>query len=234
KYGGDGVTTPTIRTQEQTNIGLFWAYDATQGLCAPPRLYNQIAVSIAKGQGNTEYENARMLALVNVAIADAAIVGWDCKYVDDFWRPVIGIREGDFDGNDKTAGDANWTPLGAPASNQTFPNDFSPPFPAYVSGHAIIGASMFRSIARFYGTDNISFSFTSDEFNGTTTDSNGVVRPEITRSFNKLSDAAEENAQSRIYLGIHWRFDKVFGLRAGNKIANYLYRNVMSPVVKKK
>jgi hypothetical protein len=232
RLGGDGVITPTERTQEQTEIGIFWAYDGTQGLCAPPRLYNQIAVEIAENEGNTEYENARMLALVNIAMADAGIVGWDAKYLYDFWRPIIGIRAGDTDGNPDTDQVANWTPLGAPASNETSPNDFTPPFPAYVSGHAIFGAALFKTLERFYGTDNVPFSFTSDEFNGETTDHSGVTRPEITRSFTSLRDAAFENGISRIYLGIHWRFDMEEGIKAGNRIAVNIFKNIMEPLKK--
>ncbi|MCC7083777.1 MAG: phosphatase PAP2 family protein [Pirellulales bacterium] len=230
RLGGDGVTTPTLRTQEQTEIGIFWAYDGTQGLCAPPRMYNQIAAKIAVEHGNSEYENARMFALVNIAMADAGIVGWGAKYDYDFWRPVVGIRGADLDGNPQTHQIANWTPLGAPASNETFPNDFTPPFPSYVSGHAIFGASLFKTLEYFYGTKHISFSFTSDEFNGETTDHNGVARPEITRHFDNLRDAAYENGISRIYLGIHWRFDMEEGVRAGNRIAVNIFRRLMEPL----
>jgi hypothetical protein len=228
--GGDGITTPTNRTADQTEIGIFWAYDATEGLCAPPRLYNQIARVIAVQQGNTEYQNARMFAMMNVAMADAAIVGWDGKYFYDMWRPVTGIRNGDNDGNPDTVGDPTWTPLGAPASNETLPNNFTPPFPSYPSGHAIIGAAVFHTLADFYGTDNIAFSFTSDEFNGTTTDNQGNVRPEITRHYTSFTQASEENAASRIYLGIHWDFDLTAGINSGNRIANFIFKQKFDPL----
>jgi PAP2 superfamily/Vanadium chloroperoxidase N-terminal domain len=228
--GGDGITTPTTRTADQTEIGIFWAYDGTEGLCAPPRLYNQIARVIAVQQGNSEYQNARMFAMMNVAMADAAIVGWDGKYIYDMWRPVTAIRDGNNDGNPDTVGDPTWTPLGAPASNETLPNNFTPPFPSYPSGHAIIGAAVFHTLADFYGTDNISFSFTSDEFNGVTTDNQGNVRPEITRNFTSFSQASEENAESRIYLGIHWDFDLTAGINSGNRIANFIFKQKFDPL----
>jgi len=82
-------------------------------------------------------------------------------------------------------------------------------------------------MADFYGTDNIHFSFTSDEFNGVTRDQNGVVRPVVTRSWDSFSQAAEENGQSRIYLGIHWRFDKVEGIQQGTEIADYIFRHFL-------
>src|SRR5438270_470031 len=83
--GGDGVLTPTQRTEEQTFIGTFWAYDGTPSLCAPPRLYNQITVHIADQTKLSALELARLLALVNVAMADTAIAVWESKYHYDFW-----------------------------------------------------------------------------------------------------------------------------------------------------
>lgn len=227
-YGGDGVTTPTIRTPEQTTIGIFWGYDGSRGLSTPPRLYNQIATTIAEQQGNTMVQNARFFALINLAMADAGISCWDDKYQFEFWRPVTGIRAGSLDGNANTEGDSNWLPLGAPNDNGGGTN-FTPPFPAYASGHATFGASLFRTMARFYGTDNISFTIGSDEYNGITTDQHGEVRPVVFRSFDSFSQAAEENGQSRIYLGIHWKFDKEQGIRQGNSIADYVFQNYLRP-----
>ena len=98
-------------------IGIYWGYDGRPGLGTPPRLYNQIARTVADQQDNTEAENARLFALVNLAMADAGMTAWEAKYDEDFWRPILGIRRGGDDGNPDTRGDANWTPLGAPASN---------------------------------------------------------------------------------------------------------------------
>ena len=145
RLGGTGIT-PTERTEEQSFIGVFWAYDGTPSLCAPPRLYNQIAVTIANKQGTGAMGTARLLALLNVAMADAGIGIWESKYFYDFWRPVTGIREADAgtgptgagDGNPATLGDPTFMPLGAPGSNLNGPN-FTPPFPAYPSGHAGFG-----------------------------------------------------------------------------------------------
>ena len=83
-----------------------------------------------------------MFALVNIAMADAGLTAWEAKYDEEFWRPILGIRRGGEDGNPDTRGDVNWTPLGAPASNP-FPGqiNFTPPFPAYTSGHATFGAA---------------------------------------------------------------------------------------------
>src|SRR5205823_4369085 len=171
----DGVHTPSARTPEQSFIGIFWAYDGTPSLCAPPRLYNQITVHIADQMHLGTSQLARLLALANTAMADAAMSVWESKYYYDFWRPVGGVRESDLgtgpiglgDGNASTVGDPGFTPMGAPASNLTGPN-FTPPFPSYPSGHGGIGGSLFQTMRRFFGTDNVAFTFVSDEFNGVT------------------------------------------------------------------
>jgi hypothetical protein len=229
QLGGDGKRTPTRRTAGQTIIGIFWAYDATPYLGTPPRLFNQIAQRIARSRTGDALELARLLALANVAMADSAIAIWKIKYGDGHWRPVTGVREADAgtgpsglgDGNPDTRGDPYWTPLGSPASNMSGPN-FTPPFPAYPSGHAGLGAAMFHTLRRFYRTDTIAFSFVSDEFNGVTRDNRGRVRPRIERSFASLSEAEEECGQSRIYLGVHWRYDKLQSFRLGRRVADYV------------
>jgi len=239
--GGDGIVTPTLRTAEQTEIGIFWAYDGTPSLCAPPRLYNQIAMHIADQMGTSSdpASLARLLALVNTSMADAGIAIWESKYYYQYWRPITGIRESDFgtgpsgagDGNPNTAGDPNFTPLGAPASNLNGPN-FTPPFPAFPSGHAGFGGALFEILRNFYGTDGITFSFMSDEFNGVTRDNSRNIRPVVQRSFSSLSQAEEENGQSRIYLGIHWSFDKTEGIAQGRRVADYVFANAFLPVQK--
>ena len=239
--GGDGVITPTTRTADQTHIGIFWAYDGTPSLCAPPRLYNQIAMQIADQMGTSSdpAELARLLALVNVAMADAGSAIWESKYYYQYWRPVTGIRESDVgtgptgagDGNPATVGDPTFSPLGAPASNLNGPN-FTPPFPSYPSGHGGFGAALFETLRKFYGTDQVAFTFTSDEFNGVTRDNDGNVRPLLPRSFSSFSEAEEENGQSRIYLGIHWSFDKTEAIAQGRRVADYVFANAFVPLPK--
>jgi hypothetical protein len=237
RLGGDGIITPTSRTEEQTFVGTYWAYDGTPSLCAPPRLYNQITVAIADEMGTGVVELARLLALANVAMADAGIAIWESKYHYRLWRPITGIREADEgtgptgagDGNPATIGDPTFTPLGAPASNLAGP-DFTPPFPAYPSGHAGFGGALFQTLRRFYGTDAIAFTFVSDEFDGVTRDGDGTVRPLVPRSFSSLSEAEEENGQSRIYLGIHWAFDKTEGILQGRRVADDVFANAFTPL----
>jgi vanadium chloroperoxidase len=217
------------RTVDQTVIGLFWAYDGASGLGTPPRLYNQIVRRVAESnqhkQPNTTDENARLFALVNVAMADAAILAWDQKYLHDLWRPVVGIREHDRSTGPEATESANdisndcdsaWLPLGAPNTNGGPKKNFTPPFPAYPSGHATFGAAALHMTRLFYNVENHGpddllddLDFISDEFNGVNQDNMGVVRPRHVRNFSDggLWQMIEENGRSRVYLGVHWVFD---------------------------
>ena len=184
-------------------------------------------------------QSARQIAYtaVSSAMADAGICCWETKYFYNVWRPVTGIRESDpgtgpsgsGDGNAATTGDLNFTPLGAPASNLNGPN-FTPPFPAYPSGHATFGGTYNQVLRRVLGRDNVEFTFVSDEFNGVTKDNTGQVRPFRPRKFVSLSQAEKENADSRIYLGIHWRFDASEGIRMGNNIGNIVVDSKLRPI----
>jgi hypothetical protein len=209
-----GAKNSAVRTAEQTEIGLFWAYDRIY-MGSPLALYNQVMHTLAVQEGNTLEENARLFAVANVAMADSALCSWDCKNVEDFWRPITAIRYGDLDDNALTDPDPAWKPLGAPGGGIVF--DFTPPFPAYVSGHATFGAAVFRVLEHFYGTDAKTFTLTSDEL------------PGVTRTFNSFSQAAEENGISRIYLGIHWSFDNVEGQKMGRAIADEVFQKVATP-----
>lgn len=228
RLGGDGVTTATERTADQTQTGIYWAYDGTPSLCAPPRLYNQIVMQMAGEFGSNDIETMHLLALANVAMADAGIAAWDSKYFYQLCRPVTEIREVG-DTIPGVTGDPTYSPLGAPASNLTGPN-FTPPFPAYPSGHATFGAAMFQILRNVYNTDNHPFTFVSDEYNGETLDNEGNPRPLLPRSFQTFSEAEEENGQSRIYLGIHWSYDKSGGITQGRQVANWVFANLYLPV----
>jgi hypothetical protein len=219
------------RTVDQTLTGIFWAYDGATELGTPPRLYNQIVRQVAIAKHNTVDANARLFAFVNVAMADAGILAWDQKYIHDFWRPVVGIREHDESmgpgamqaANDISNNcDPSWLPLGAPNTNSRGKN-FTPPFPAYPSGHATFGAAAFHITRLFYGVSAGNrqgdalfkdLDFVSDEFNGVNTDNRGTVRPRHLRNFpGGLWQMIEENGRSRVYLGVHWVFD-AFAVKA--------------------
>jgi hypothetical protein len=229
QLGGNGPA--TIRTQEQTRIGIFWGYDDSAWLGTPLRMYNQISLQIVRTKTADVLEQARAQALINVALADATIVGWEAKYYYLMWRPVHAVREaspgsgptGKGDGNPNTQGDPNWTPFGAPASNLVGP-DFTPAFPTYPSGHAVTGGALFQTLRKLYG-DALPFTFVSDEWNGITRDNDGWVRPLWPRSYTNLSQVEEEAGQSRIYLGVHFQFDKTAGLATGHKVADYVFQH---------
>jgi hypothetical protein len=217
-----GSKNSQVRTADQTEIGIFWSYDGSPRLGTPPRLYNQIARVVAANMKTSVVDNARLFALINLAMADAAIAAWDSKYVYQHWRPIVGIRNAALDGNAQTTADPAWAPLGAQADNGGGTN-FTPAFPSYISGHATIGGAMFQVLRRYFGRDDMIFSFQSDEFNGVTKDQNGVVRPTRTRTYQTLTAAEQENHDSRIYLGVHWRFDQDQGTAVGDAVGNDVF-----------
>jgi PAP2 superfamily len=208
-----GAKNSKVRTPRQTQIADFWAYDVA-GMGPPPVLYNQITQDVALEQHNTLDQNARLFALVDVAMGDAGIVTWDAKFHFNLWRPITAIRDADHDGNPATASDPTWTPLGSPGDGVRA--NFTPNFPAYVSGHAAFGAALFTTLANFYGTDHVTFTIGSDEEPGTY------------ETFNSFSAAAQENGISRIYLGIHYLFDKTAGITEGDAVGSYVYQHVMT------
>ena len=215
RLGGDPLqSTPSTRTPYQTFISKFWSYDGTPGLCAPPRLYNQIARQLALANGVVSPSRlARFLGMINVAMSDAAITAWESKYHYKYWRPVTAIRyPGQYDQ------DASWYPLGAQATNSSGPN-FTPPFPAYPSGHATFGGALFTVLRAYFG--DIGFTFVSDEFNGLNKDVYGYIRPLQPATFSSLTAAESSNAESRIYNGVHWQFDGDQGIVAGRLVGQH-------------
>ncbi len=243
------------RTPTETNVGLFWAYDGARGLGTPPRLYNQILRQVAVGQGNDTTQNARLFAVANTAIGDAGILAWNDKYFYDLWRPVLGVREDDPSTGPTGVGadglgpntDTGWLPLGAQNTNNVGQKNFTPPFPAYPSGHATFGGAFFQSIRQFYGQGTIGpdtladgLEFVSDELNGINVDNTGTVRTRVVRKFSRgLWEMIEENGRSRPFLGVHWLFDafatneageidlsqNIGGVRLGIDIANDIAAN---------
>jgi hypothetical protein len=225
-----GSESDTLRTQDQTQIGTFWAYDGTPGLCAPPRLYNMIVTSIAtKEKPVTDaIEMARLLALTNIAMADAGIASWNGKYSYQLGRPITVIRAFQVAG---TKPYMTWSPLGAQVTNTRMVN-FTPPFPTYPSGHATFGGALFQVLRRYWNTDSAdtgtSFRVVSDEYNGLSLDPvTGLNRPASERSFNSFGQAESENGMSRVYLGIHWKFDADAGITQGNAVGNHVYDQLL-------
>ena len=233
-----GALTGHTRNAKETVAGIFWAYDGTDKLGTPPRLYCQIAFKILDTLAMTNpavqaRDYVRLFALIGTAMADSGIQAWYWKYHYDLWRPVIGIREADACiGPGATVGGAvmnavpDWAPLGAPDTN--FKDRFTPPFPAYPSGHATFGTAAFQVLRRYFEhrgfkanpgnteKDTIAFDFMSEEYDGHHHDADGSLRPGIIRHFDSLWDATVENSISRVFLGVHWRFDGITRKGPGN------------------
>ncbi len=228
--GGDpNFGTPTFRTPQQTMQGIFWTYDGTPNICAPPRMYNQVARSLAFQQGLPNVEvAARYLAVLNTTMADAGIAAWDAKWYYQFWRPVTGIRYTGNQGNPYLQPNPNWYPLGGQATNTHGPN-FTPPFPAYPSGHATFGGGVFE-VLRSYYKDKTPFNFVSDEFNGQNYSDTGQLMPLEPVNYPSLSAAEYDNGESRIWIGVHWQFDDDVGIAIGHNVADYVLSHAFQPV----
>lgn len=218
---GASTDTPGSTSTARTRfIGNYWGYDATPLLGTPPRLFNQIAVQVAKDQRMTDPEElARYLAMINTALGDAGIAAWDTKYYYTYWRPVTGVRRQSEMAGSGVTGNPTWKPVGASVINTTAPIVATPPFPAYVSGHATFAGATFGLMRKFF-TNNTRFTFVSDEYSGEGTDPFGVPRPLVPVRYRSLQQAQEERGISRIYNGVHWQYDNIEGQVIGQKIAD--------------
>lgn len=235
--GRNNITERAAGFRHHAVVGIFWGYDGANKLGTPPRLYNQVVVRSSDFLNLTHPAKINVLAAINAAMADAGIAAWYWKYVYDFWRPVVAIREADAGFGPSKLGDGNtlrthkgdpfWKPLGAPRSNPIPPirpgadgDNLTPNFPAYPSGHATFGSACFGTFAGLLNKQpkDISVTFISDEFNGVTTDNTGATRPVWEQTFT-LKEAIEQNNISRIYLGVHWSFDASGGETVGKAVA---------------
>lgn len=224
----------------QTFVGIYWGYDGTALLCAPPRMYNMIATSVALNEQKllTIEDFSQYLALINVAMADAGIAAWESKYYFMIARPVTYIRSAGVDDTPWGTRDPNWTPLGAPVTNGAEDNrNLTPPFPSYPSGHATFGAALFQSMIEYFKhkngsfpDDGVPFYFVSDEYNGVNRGpGQQTPRTKIETHFDSFRHAERLNADSRIYLGIHWKFDADDGIAMGQAIGKDTFTKFVKP-----
>jgi hypothetical protein len=197
-----GAAVNSTRTQEETDIARFFAD-------GPPnywyRLLRDLSVSRAMNLG----DSARMFGLVSMAAADSLIAAWDAKIAWNFWRPVTAIREGDNDGNPRTIGDPAWTSYFA-----------APNYPEYPSGANNFSGAATTMLENLFGTDELSFSL----FSNTASPSPGE------RTYTRLSDAARDVVDGRIYMGIHFRFGDTAALRQGRHVANWAFGHYLVPL----
>jgi hypothetical protein len=207
--GGDNVTTPSARTADQTEIALFW-------LESSPLKWNRIARTVSADQGLDLWENARLFGLLNLALADGYIAMADSKNHYNYWRPVTAIQTGDTDGNPDTTGDPAWTPLRP-----------TPPDQDYDSGHSIEGGAGAEVLKQFFGTDEISFQDCGVLLPAGSTCSDASP---VFRSYTSFSQAAADNAYSRILIGYHFRKSVEEGTEHGRKIGKRAANLYLRPV----
>jgi hypothetical protein len=192
------------RTEYETLAAPFWADDL--GSATPPGHWNVIAQDLARRNKQSTAECARLFALLNLACADAGITIWETKFHYCTWRPETAVREVTTAVNPHAVAHPDFIPLMA-----------SPAFPSYISGHSTFSAAGSRILERYFRTDDIEFTVTSDGL------------PGAVRTFKKLSDCRNEIGMSRLWGGIHVMADNVQGQAAGIKVADYVYDNALQP-----
>jgi hypothetical protein len=196
-----GSLTSQTRTDEQTFYAKFWYEGSEIG-------WNTTARVVAADKQMDLPATARLFALVDMALADAYTAGWDSKFYYNFWRPYTAIRGAENDGNPDTEADARWEALME-----------TPPVQDYPSTHSTLGNAAATVLATIVG-DSTSFTITSST----------AVPADATRSFTSFSQAADENADSRVMAGIHFRFSCEAGQELGNKIGEWTARHHLLPL----
>ncbi|MFV0383540.1 Ig-like domain-containing protein, partial [Paracoccus sp. (in: a-proteobacteria)] len=189
-----GAADSATRSADQTEAALFWKDG--RGTETTPGHWNSIATDLMRDEGTGSTEAARALAILNVSVADAMIATWDVKYTSRLWRPEDAIRLADTDGNPLTTADPDWQPLA-----------IAPAHPDYVSGHSAASGAAAEALTALFGTHAF------------TTESLGLAGVE--RSFDSFWQAAQENAASREWAGIHFAFSNKAGLELGSDVAGW-------------
>jgi hypothetical protein len=193
-------------------IGWFWANDQDGTFKITGHMFH-LTKEASLAAGLSFEENVHLFGLMGIAMGDAAIAAWYSKYETDWdvWRPVDGIREADTDGNPLTVPEEDWIP-----ESYVTPN-----FPSYVSGHATFGGANSQLLRRYLGRDELEFTIeTSDPH----------LPFGLTRTMYSFSQAENENADSRIYIGVHWRFDCDRALEVGHMVGDWTFDNYLRPI----
>ena len=196
-----GKINSSVRSKDQSAYAKFWYEFSEAG-------WNRVARTVAINKKLSLVESARLFALVDMALADSYIAGWDSKIHHNFWRPYTAIRNASNDANDATIADKEWE-----SSEPT------PPVHDYPSTHSALGNAAAAVLSKLLG-DNTSFTMTSFT----------AIPASSTRSFTSFSQAANENADSRVMAGIHFRFSCEAGQELGNKIGNWIADNHLKPL----
>jgi PAP2 superfamily len=194
-----GIANGTAASADQALTGRFW-----NG--AIQNYWNEITQTAAIDSGLTTAQSARLFALLNLTFADSVIAFYDAKYTYNFWRPVTAIRNSSTADNPRTVPDPTWLPE---VGNTT-------PDPSYPGAHAVISAAGEAVLISFFHRDHFNFQVTSE------------VMPGVQRSFDSFSDAAQEATLSRIFAGVHFRFDLTQGQRLGRQVADFVVENFLT------
>ncbi len=193
-----GAATGSTRTADQKEIAIFYLENA-------PLHFNRIARTMIESYKLDPWKSARLLALLQLAEADANIACLNAKFYYNFWRPITAIHLGASDGNPNTTGNATWDVLAPP----------TPPVPDYPSNHSVNGGAGAAILAHYFGRDNISYKQISSSL------------PGVTRTLNGFSQSAVENALSRVYVGYHFRNACLKGVDMGYKVGKYVFENYL-------
>jgi hypothetical protein len=185
-----------FRPQDRADVARFYA------MTPPVQVWSAPARAVSFAQGKTLSENARIFAVLSMAMADASIAMWDSKYHYSFWRPVTAIRLGDTDGNPLTEADPTWLPL--------IP---TPAHPSYASGHASVSAAAKAVMEEVYGKDGFSVTLSNPAVAG------------VVLTYASWDEITDDIDDARIYGGIHFRFDQEKGAHLGKHVGKYLIGN---------
>lgn len=196
-----GSLTSTERPQDRANVALYYAASS------PTQVFNQAARQVAQERWHSLSENARALALINMAIGDSLVASFFNKYHYNFWRPETAIRAGDTDGNPNTDADPNFLPFLV-----------TPCFPSYPSNHGSASNGAAEVLRRLYG-----------ESGHLVTLSNPAV-PNIVLQYTRFKQITDDISDARVYGGIHFRFDQVAGASLGRAVGAAVFKNNLRPL----
>lgn len=209
-----GSTLSTVRTADQAHFAMWWK-DFVENS------HNRLARELIVKEGLNLWEAARVMALLNMTVYDAYVNVFNNKFYYNHWRPYTAIRWAANDENPNTIPDENWNNL----HKHTYA------FPSYPSAHGTASSAAMRVLSNTLGTgDQYTFTMTTEEVESAGPFSEKVRMEPATRSFHSFSEAGLEASLSRIYLGIHFRYDSEEGHRLGNMIGDYANENFLTPL----
>ncbi len=201
-----------VRTADQTHLAMWWKEFVEAS-------HNRLARKLVSQSCLDLWEAARLFALVNMSIMDAYIGSFEAKFFHNHWRPFTAIRSAAADGNPRTEPEPDWNNL----HRHTYP------FPSYPSAHGTACAAVMTVMGKTLG-DRRAFTMTIPLVDQAGPGSPKIAPDPTTRSFDSFSSAAMECALSRVYLGIHFRYDSIEGNRLGTRIGKHGLANYLVPV----